>query len=83
MYLRDVRRWETLSGKVGGRGGDNGSRGREAAQEVYEEPRGSCVGALAQVSISFPTPSLGNVIAGGSKDIGVGTGIGCGIGIGL
>jgi hypothetical protein len=44
--------------------------GWNAAQEIAEQLRGSHVGAGAQVSMSFPASSLGDVIAGGSKDNG-------------
>jgi hypothetical protein len=58
--------------------GMNGSRGGrwDAAQGIDEELRGSSVGAGAQVSMSFPASSLGDVIAGGRKDNGLGLGLG-------
>ena len=53
--------------------GMNGSRagGWEAAHIIDEQLRGPRVGAGAQVSMSFPASSLGNVITGGSKDNGL------------
>jgi hypothetical protein len=55
----------------------NGSRGGgwEVAHEKDEQLRGSRVGAGAQVSMTFPASSLGNVIRGSSKDNGLGLGI--------
>ena len=40
-YWRDVRRRKTLGGKVIAMKGTNGRKGWEAAQEKYEQPRGS------------------------------------------
>ena len=60
-------------------GMDDGRGGRwEAAQEINEELRGSsrCAGAEAQVSTSFPASSLGDAIAGGRNDNGLGLGLG-------
>ena len=57
--------------------------GWEAARGIYEQLRGSCMQAGAQVSMSFQASSLGDVIADGSNDIGLGTGIGTGTRIGL
>jgi hypothetical protein len=56
--------------------GMNDSRGRwEAAHIIDEQLRETRVGAGAQVSLSFPASSLGDVIAGGSKDNGFGLGL--------
>jgi hypothetical protein len=68
---------KTLGGKVMAVEGMNGSRGAgwEAAQEIDEQLRGSCVGAGAQVSMSFPVSLLGDVTAGSPKDNGVGFGL--------
>ena len=60
-----------------GRVGDECQEGRwEAAQGIHEEVRGTRVGARAQVSMSSPASSLGDVIAGGSKDNWLGLGLG-------
>jgi hypothetical protein len=53
--------------------------GWEAAHEIYEQLRDSCMGAGAQVSMSFQASSFDDVIAGGSNDIGHGTGLGTGL----
>jgi hypothetical protein len=54
---------------------NDGRGGWEAAQGIHEELRGLCVGAGAQVSISFPGSSLGNVIGGGDNGLGLGLGL--------
>ena len=59
---------EGMNGSMGG--------GWEATQEIDEELRGSRAGAGAQVSMSFPGLSLGDVTARGTKDNGLGLGLG-------
>jgi hypothetical protein len=46
-----------------------------AVEGINEQLRGSHGGDGAQVSMSFPASSLGDVVAGGSKDNGFGLGL--------
>lgn len=63
--------------------GVNGSRVRGGMKLLkYMNSSVVRVGSGAQVSVSSPASSLGDMIARGSKDIGLGIGIGSGVGMG-